>query len=54
MDKIIRCGGTKPTIGPLCGLAMGNLQFPEILGLSSESKISWFNFLVDLKVQSAI
>jgi hypothetical protein len=47
-------GGTKCKIGPLCGLAKRNLQFPEILGLSSESKISWFNFLVDLKEQSTL
>ena len=44
--------GTQSKIGPLCGLVRGNLQFPSILGLFSEPKISWFDFLVDLKVQS--
>ena len=32
--------GTKSKIGPLCGLARGNLQWPGVLGLSSEPKIS--------------
>jgi hypothetical protein len=44
--------GTKSTIATKCGLARGNLQWPEILGLFSKPKISRSNFLVDLKVQS--
>jgi len=44
--------GTKCKLGTSCGLVRGNLQSPGTLGLSSESKISWMNFLVGLKVQS--
>jgi len=43
--------GTQYTLSPECGLARGNPQLPGILDLFSESKISSFNFLVDLKVQ---
>ena len=45
--------GTKCKLGPLCGLARGNPQWPLVINLISESKISQFNFLVDLKTQSA-
>jgi len=45
------CPGTKYTPGPLCGLARGNLQWPEVLDWFSESKLSRFTFLVDLKTQ---
>ncbi len=44
--------GTKSILDPFCRLARGNPQFPGVLGLSSESKLSQFIFLVDLKVQS--
>jgi len=44
--------GTKFNIAFDCGLARGNLQFQGIAGLSIKSKISRFNFLVDLKEQS--
>jgi hypothetical protein len=44
--------GTQSKFSPLCGLARGNIQPPEVLDLFSEHKISQFNFLVDLKVQS--
>ena len=43
--------GTKCKLGLSCGLVRGNLQTPGTLGLSSESKISWMNFLVGLKEQ---
>jgi len=36
----------------ICGLARGNPQWPGGLGLSSKSKLSRSNFLVDLKAQS--
>ena len=45
-------GGTKPKLGPLCGLVRGNRQWPGVLSLFSKSKISWSNLLVDLKVKS--
>ncbi|MEX1329421.1 MAG: hypothetical protein AB1Z29_21685, partial [Desulfobacterales bacterium] len=35
-----------------CGLVRGNLQWIRVLDLVSESKISWFNFLLDLKEHS--
>jgi hypothetical protein len=44
--------GTQYKISPLCGLARGNPQWPRVLGLSSKSKISRVNFLVELKEQS--
>ena len=44
--------GTQYTFSPECGLARGNPQWPAVLDLVSESKIAWFNFLVDLKAQS--
>ena len=44
--------GTKSKISPLCGLARGNPQWSGVLGLFSKFKISGFNFLMDLKVQS--
>jgi len=44
--------GTICELSPFCGLAWGNLHFPGIVGWYSKPKISWFNFLVDLKEQS--
>ena len=40
-------------LGSFCGLAWGNPQEPGNLGLSSKSKLSRSNFLVDLKEQYA-
>jgi hypothetical protein len=45
-------GGTQYTLSPECGLARGNLQWPGTIGLSTESKVSLLNFLVDLKLQA--
>jgi hypothetical protein len=42
--------GTQCTLATECGLGRRNIQFPGILGLFSEPKISWFNFFVDWKV----
>ena len=39
-------------IDPLCGLARGNTQWWGVLDLFRKSKIPWFQFLMDLKVQS--
>ena len=44
--------GTQYTLATKCGLDRRNIQFLGILGLSRQPKISWFNFLVDLKEQS--
>ena len=44
----------KSKLDPYCGLARGNPKWPFGLGLFRKSKISWFNFLVDLKAQSTI
>jgi len=44
--------GTKYKLATECGFDRGNIQFLGILGLSRQPKISWFNFLVDLKVKS--
>ena len=44
--------GTQYKIGNICGLDRRNLPYPGILDLFSEPKISWFNFLVDLKEKS--
>ena len=44
--------GTKSILGPFCGLDRGNIQWPGVLDLFSESKISWFNLVVVLKVES--
>jgi hypothetical protein len=35
--------GTKPKIDPFCGLARGNAQFLDVLGLSREPEISRSN-----------
>jgi hypothetical protein len=39
-------------LDPLCGLAKGNLQFSGTLDLFGQSKITWSDFMVDLKAQS--
>ena len=44
--------GTKSKLDPLCGLARGNLQPPEVVDLFSESETSLFNFMLDLKAPS--
>ena len=44
--------GTQSTPDASCGLSRGNIQFPGIMDLIGESKISWFNFLVDFKAQA--
>ncbi len=44
--------GTKCKLSAECRLGRGNIQFQGILDLFSKPKISWFNSLVDLKVQS--
>jgi hypothetical protein len=41
-----------PELSTECGLVRGNLQWIRVLDLVSESKISWFNFLLDLKEHS--
>jgi len=45
--------GTQSTISTLCGLARGNPQWTGILGLFRKNELPWFNFLMDLKEQSA-
>jgi hypothetical protein len=45
--------GTKFLIGSLCGLDKGNIHFLGIISMYGESKITWFDFLLNLKVQSA-
>jgi len=44
--------GTIYKIASVCRLDRRNLQWPGVLDLFRKSKISWFNFLVDLKKQS--
>ena len=44
--------GTKYTLSADCRLARGNPQWPGVLGSFSESKMSWYTFLVDLKAHS--
>jgi hypothetical protein len=44
--------GTTSKLSPECGLARGNPQWPGVLDLFRNPKISRFNFLVDLKAQS--
>ena len=44
--------GTQYTLSPACGLVRGNIQWPRTIGLSTESKISGFNFLEELKLQA--
>jgi hypothetical protein len=43
--------GTKCKLSAECRLARGNPQWPGVLDWFSQSKISGFNFLVDLKEQ---
>ncbi len=43
--------GTKSLIGASCGLVRGNPQWPGILDLFSESKLSQSDFMVDMKEQ---
>jgi hypothetical protein len=51
-SSVIVGGGTKCKHGPLCRLVRVNPQWPGISDLFSESKITRFNFLMDLKEQS--
>ena len=44
--------GTQYKLAAECGLGRGNIQLSGMVGLSSESKISGWNFLVDLTAQS--
>jgi hypothetical protein len=44
--------GTKSIICTFCILAMGNPRWPEILDLFGQSKITWSDLMVNLKVQS--
>jgi len=43
--------GTKSILGPFCGLARGNSQWPGVLGFLSEPKISRFNSLMNFQEQ---
>ena len=45
--------GTQYKLVTECGLDRRNIQFEGVLDLFSEPKITWSNFLVDLKVQSS-
>ena len=50
--KFKQFGLAKYKLSTKCGLGRTNMQWPGILDLYGKSKVSLFNFLLDLNVQT--